>query len=81
MAETPDDIRTQIAQTRARLDNHLETLGAQVEAKKEQLAISAQKWGGIAAVTAGAAGVLMFWPRRRRVRERRRVHAIGRAAV
>jgi hypothetical protein len=68
MAETPDVIRTQIARTRARLDADLDTLGEQVDEKKERLAASAQYWSGITAVVAGAAGALMFWPRRRRIR-------------
>jgi hypothetical protein len=66
MAETPDVIRAQITETRARLDDHLDALGTQVAAKKEELAVSAQFWGGVTAVVAGAAGALMFWPRRRR---------------
>ena len=68
MAETPDVIRTQIAHTRARLDADLDTLGEQVEEKKDRLASAAQYWSGITAVVAGAAGALMFWPRRRRIR-------------
>ena len=66
MAETPDDIRAQIGQTRARLDRDLDQLDAQVGVKKEQLAASAQYWTGVMAVAAGAAGAVMFWPRRRR---------------
>jgi hypothetical protein len=68
MAETPDVIRTRIARTRERLDQDLDTLGEQVEVKKDQLAMSAQYWSGMAAVVAGAAGAFLFWPRRRRVR-------------
>jgi len=68
MAETPDSIRTQISSTRSRLDRDLDRLSDQVEVKKDEVTRLAQWWGGLSAVVAGAAGILMFWPRRPRAR-------------
>ncbi len=76
MAETPDDIRAQIDRTRARLDRHLDDLETTVQVKKEELAVSAQYWGGIAAVAAGAVGALALWPKRHRRSGGRRLHNV-----
>lgn len=71
MDARPDDIREQIAETRASLDRDLNQLNAQLSAKKETLAAKAQWWTGISAVVAGSLGAILLWPRRRHVH---RVH-------
>jgi len=78
MDTQPDVLRAQINGTRASLDRHLDELGAQIDVTKERVKASAQWWGGVSAVAAGVAGVLMFWPRRV---ARRRVAQPVRAAV
>lgn len=78
MDTRPDVLRAQISGTRASLDRHLTELGTQIDVTKERVKANAQWWGGISAVAAGAAGVLMFWPRRV---ARRRVAQPLRAAV
>jgi hypothetical protein len=75
MVEEPDAIRAEIDRTRARLDRHLDDLDEQVQVKKEELAASAQYWGGIMAVAIGTVGALAFWPRRRQ-RPGRRLHNV-----
>jgi hypothetical protein len=70
MDPRPDDLRAQIASTRASLDRHLDELGTQFGVTKERVKANAQWWGGISAVATGALGVVVFWPRhaaRRRV--------------
>ena len=64
MDSRPDDIRAQIAATRASLDRHLGELGTQVDVTKERVANNAQYWGGISAVVAGVVGAVVMWPRR-----------------
>jgi Protein of unknown function (DUF3618) len=64
MDSTPDDIRAQIAATRASLDRHLGELGTQVDVTRERVANNAQYWGGISAVVAGVVGAVVLWPRR-----------------
>ena len=78
MDTRPDVLRTQISGTRASLGRHLDELGAQFDVTKDRVKASAQWWGGVSAVAAGVAGVLMFWPRRV---TRRRVAQPFRAAV
>jgi Protein of unknown function (DUF3618) len=69
MDSTPDDIRAQIASTRASLDRHLDELETQVDLTKERVkdtvVNNAQYWGGIGAVAAGVLGAIALWPRRR----------------
>jgi hypothetical protein len=64
MDPRPDDIRSQIAATRASLDRHLDELGTKVDVTKERVATNAQYWGGISAVVAGVVGAAVLWPRR-----------------
>jgi hypothetical protein len=64
MDSTPDDIRAQIAATRASLDRHLGELGTQVDVTKERVANNAQYWGGVSAIVAGLVGAVVLWPRR-----------------
>ena len=66
MDERPDVIEHQIAETRERLDRHLDTLDVQMTRTKERLKAQAQWWGGMSAVAAGTLGALVFWPRRGR---------------
>lgn len=64
MDPRPDDLRTQIASTRAALDYHLDELGTQIDVTKERVKTKAQLWGGVSAVAAGLFGIVVFWPRR-----------------
>ena len=77
MDPRPDDIRAQIAATRASLDRHLGELGTQVDVTKERVANNAQYWGGISAVVAGVVGAVVMWPRR--APRRRVLHSFQRA--
>ena len=78
MDPRPDDIRAQIAATRASLDRHLGELGTQVDVTKARMANNAQYWGGISAVVAGVVGALVLWPRRAAPR-RRVLHSFQKA--
>jgi hypothetical protein len=71
MDAKPDELREQIGRTRARLDRHLDRLGAQVDATRERMKIAAQWWAGVGAVAAGAIGAVWFWPHKGRSRARR----------
>jgi hypothetical protein len=64
MDPRPDDIRTQIVTTRASLGRHLDELGARIDLTKERVKTNAQLYGGIGAIVAGLAGIVMFRPRR-----------------
>lgn len=64
MDSRPDELRTQIASTRAALDYHLDELGTQIDVTKDRVKTQAQFWGGISAVAAGVLGLIAFWPRR-----------------
>ncbi len=71
MAESPDDLKQQIDETRARLDRDLDRLDTQIAVGKERLIAASQWWFGVSAIAAGVLGAIWFWPREhhyRRVR-------------
>jgi hypothetical protein len=79
MDPRPDDLRAQIASTRASLDHHLDELGTRIDVTKERVKSNAQLWGAVSAVAAGVAGIAMFWPRR--AAGRRVVHPVSAATM
>jgi hypothetical protein len=68
MDQRPDDVAAAIGRTRARLDRDLTRLGRRVDAIRSNATARAQWWGGVAAIAAGVAGALLFWPRHAHVR-------------
>ncbi len=63
MAESPDDLKQQIDETRARLDRDLDRLDDRIADGKERLIAASQWWFGVSAVAAGVLGTIVFWPR------------------
>jgi hypothetical protein len=84
MDPRPDDIRAQIAGTRASLGRHLDELGAEIDERKarakQRLISGAQYWGAVSAVVFGLLGAVILRPRRT-VRRRRVLRSFQRATV
>lgn len=64
-----EQIRTDMAATRAAIDRDLEAIETRVRQKRDQIKDQAITWIPMAVIGAGLAATIAFWPRRRRTRD------------
>lgn len=63
-----EQIRSEMAATRAAIDRDLPAIQTRVRQKREQIKDRAITWMPMAVIGAGIAATIAFWPKRHRVR-------------